>query len=89
MQDLAMLSSLAKRKAVDKLRSAAALQYNHTSLSDWWNPRPAFADQPTYEWIGSAFDDATRPAMSHLEHIDPAAWTRVRQYMMRLAAEEK
>jgi hypothetical protein len=30
-----------------------------------------------------------KPAMSHLEHIDPAAWTRVRQYVMRLAAEER
>jgi len=89
MQDLALLSSLAKRKPVGELKSEAALQYNHTRLSDWWNPRPAFADLPTYEWNGSAFDDATRPAMSHLEHIDPAAWTRVRQYVMRLAAEEK
>jgi hypothetical protein len=89
MQDLAMLSSVAKRKPMDELKSEAALQYNHTKPGDWWNPRPAFADQPTYEWKGSAFDDATRPAMSHLEHIDPAAWTRVRRYMMRLAAEEK
>jgi len=89
MQDLAMLASLAKRKPLDELKSQAALQYNHTGLSDWWNPRPAFADQPTYEWNGSGLEEAMKPAMSHLEHIDPAAWARVRQYVTRLAAEEK
>jgi hypothetical protein len=50
--------------------------------------RPAFADEPAYNWSGTALDAAARPAMRHLEHIDPAAWARVRQYVMRLAAEE-
>ena len=74
---------------MEERKAEAARLFNHTTLSEWWNSRPAFASQPTYEWSGTALDEATKPAMSHLEHIDPAAWARVRQYAMQLAAAEK
>ena len=88
VQELALLASFTKRKPLDELKKETARLYNHTATADWWNPRPAFAAEPTYNWSGTALDAATKPAMSHLEHIDPAAWARVRQYVMRLAAEE-
>jgi hypothetical protein len=90
VEELTLLASFAGRKqglGADELKSEAALLYNHTTPAEWWNRRPAFADQPTYEWSGTALDEAAKPAMSHLEHIDPDAWERVRQYVMRLAGE--
>lgn len=88
VQELALLASFTKRKPLDELKREAARLYNHTAPADWWNARPAFADEPTYNWSGTTLDTAAKPAMSHLEHIDPAAWARIRQYVMRLAAEE-
>ncbi|HUJ23214.1 MAG TPA: hypothetical protein VLX58_16895 [Bryobacteraceae bacterium] len=89
VQDLALMESITKSQPGAGLKAEAARLYNNTTLADWWNQRPAWADQPTYEWSGTAFDEAVKPAMRHLEHIDPAAWTRVRQHLMRLAAEAK
>src|SRR5439155_2100210 len=74
VQELALLASFTKRKPLDELKKETARLYNHTATADWWNPRPAFAAEPTYNWSGTALDAATKPAMSHLEHIDPAAW---------------
>jgi len=89
VQDLALMESITKSQPGAGLKAEAARLYNNTTLADWWNQRPAWADQPTYEWSGTAFDEAVKPAMRHLEHIDPAAWTRVRQHLTRLAAEAK
>jgi hypothetical protein len=88
VEELTLLASFAGQKLSEgDLKTEAVRLYNHTTPDDWWNPRPAFADQPTYDWSGTALDEASKPAMSHLEHIDPAAWARVRQYVMRLASE--
>jgi len=88
VEELTLLASFAGESLKEEyLKTEAARSYNHTTPPQWWNQRPAFADQPTYEWSGAALGEATRPAMRHLEHIDPDAWARVRQYVMRLAAE--
>lgn len=90
VEELTLLASFAGRKAGlgdESLKTEASRLYDHTTPADWWNPRPPFADQPTSEWSGTALDEASRPAMQHLEHIDPDAWARVRHYVMRLAGE--
>ncbi|HLM98097.1 MAG TPA: hypothetical protein VK335_02375 [Bryobacteraceae bacterium] len=88
VEELTLLASFAGQKLKEEdLKTEAARLYNHTTPAEWWNRRPAFADKPTYEWSGTALDEAAKPAMRHLEHIDPEAWARVRQYVMRLAAE--
>jgi len=89
VQDLTLLDSFSHRKPIAELKSEAAGLYNHTSLSDWWNPRPAFANEPTSDWSGTALGEASRSAESHLEKLDPSAWQKVRQYILRFAAEEK
>jgi hypothetical protein len=89
VQELTLLDSLRKKTPPDELKSAAARLYNHTILAEWYNARPPFAAQPTYDWSGTALDEASKPAMSHLEKIDPDAWARVRAYIMKLAAEER
>jgi len=86
VEELTLLASFAGREA-DELKMQACRLYNHTTPAEWWNARPAFADQPTYEWSGTALDEAAKPAMRHLEHIDPDAWERVREYVMELAAK--
>ena len=53
VEELTLLASFAKRKPRRNSRAEAARLYNHTTPADWWNPRPAFADQPTYEWSGT------------------------------------
>ena len=88
VEELTLLASFGGGKFKEEnLKTEAARLYNHTTPAEWWNRRPAFADQPTYEWSGTALGKAAKPAMRHLEHIDPDAWARVRQYVMRLAAE--
>ena len=89
VEELALLATFLKHEPQEELKSETARLYNKTTLGDWWNPRPGFADQPSYSWSGTALDEASKPAMSHLQHIDPVAWARVRQYVMQLAAEEK
>jgi len=88
-EDLTLLADFAKRKPLDELTADAARLYNHTTPAEWWNPRPALADQPPYEWSGTELEEVTKPAMKPLEHIEPDAWSRVRQYVMQLAAEGK
>ena len=87
VEELTLLASFARRKPAEELKAEASRLYNHTTPAEWWNARPAFAGQPTYEWSGTALGEAAKPALSHLEHIDADAWARVRQYVMRLAAD--
>jgi hypothetical protein len=87
VEELTLLASFDRRKPAGELKAEASRLYNHTTPAEWWNARPAFASQPTSEWSGTALDEAAKPALSHLEHIDANAWARVRQYVMRLAAE--
>jgi len=88
LQDLALLDSFKGRKSLESLRAGAARRYNHSSLEDWWNPRPALADLPSDQWLGSAIDDATK----HKRALgDPGAsgWYNVHQYALSLQAEAK
>jgi len=90
VEELTLLASLAGHKQgleTSSLQTEACRLFNRTAPKDWWNARPSFADTPTSEWTGPALDEATKPAMSHLAHIDPEAWARVRGYILRLAAE--
>jgi hypothetical protein len=56
VQELALLASFRKRKPLDELKGETARLYNHTATADWWNPRPTFAAEPTYNWSGTALD---------------------------------
>ncbi len=90
VEELTLLASFAGHKQgleTSSLQTEACRLFNRTAPKDWWTARPSFADTPTSEWTGPALDEATKPAMSHLAHIDPEAWARVRGYILRLAAE--
>ncbi len=89
LQDLAVLDSLKGRKSLDSLRAEAARRYNDSSLDDWWNPRPALADLPSDQWLGSAIDDATRHTQQALQHPAASAAHKVHQYALSLQAEAK
>ncbi len=89
LQDLAVLDSLKGRKSLDSLRAEAARRYNDSSLDDWWNPRPALADLPSDQWLGSAIDDATRHTQQALQHPAASAAYKVHQYALSLQAEAK
>ncbi len=89
LQDLALLDSLKRRKSLDSLRARAARSYNNSTLDDWWNSRPALADLPSDEWLGSAIDDATKHTQQALGHPGASAWYKVHQYAMSLQAEAK
>ena len=89
LQDLALLDSLKRRKSLDSLRARAARSYNNSVLDDWWNSRPALADLPSDQWLGSAIDDATKHTQQALGHPGASAWYKVHQYAMSLQAEAK
>jgi len=89
LQDLALLDSLKRRKSLDSLRARAARSYNNSTLDDWWNSRPALADLPSDQWLGSAIDDATKHTQRALGHPGASAWYKVHQYAMSLQAEAK
>ena len=89
LQDLAVLDSLKGRKSLDSLRAEATRRYNDSSLDDWWNPRPALADLPSDQWLGSAIDDATRHTQQALQHPAASAAYKVHQYALSLQAEAK
>jgi len=89
LQDLALLDSLKRRKSLDSLRARAARSYNNSTLDDWWNSRPALADLPSDQWLGSAIDDATKHTQQALGHPGASAWYKVHQYAMSLQAEPK
>ena len=89
LQDLALLDSLKRRKSLDSLRARAARSYNNSTLDDWWNSRPALADLPSDQWLGSAIDDATKHTQQALGHPGASAWYKVHQYAMSLQTEAK
>jgi len=89
LQDLAVLDSLKGRKSLDSLRAEAARRYNGSTLDDWWNSRPALADLPSDQWLGSAIDDATKHTRQALGHPGASAWYKVHQYALSLQAEAK
>ena len=89
LQDLALLDSFKRRKSLDSLRARAARSYNNSTLDDWWNSRPALADLPSDQWLGSAIDDATKHTQQALGHPGASAWYKVHQYAMSLQAEAK
>lgn len=89
LQDLALLDSFKSRKSLDALRAGAALSYNKSALDDWWNPRPALADVPSDQWLGSAIDDATRHTEQALRHTPASAAYKVHQYALSLQTEAK
>jgi len=87
LQDLALLDGLKGRKSLDSLRAGAARRYNNSSLEDWWNPRPALADLPSDQWLGSAIEDATGHTRQALRHPGASAWYNVHEYAFNLLAE--
>jgi len=89
LQDLAMIDSFRDRKALDSLKGMIARSYNNSTLEDWWNPRPALADLPSDQWLGSAIDDAMQHTAKCLKRPEASAWYNVHQYALRLATEAK
>jgi hypothetical protein len=89
LQDLALLDSFHNRKPLESLRAEAARTYNDSHLEDWWNPRPAMADLPSDQWLGSAIDDANKHTRQALKKPGASGWYKVHQYVLSLATEAK
>ena len=84
-----MIDTFKDRKLLDSLKSEVARNYNNSTLEDWWNPRPALADLPSDQWLGSAIDDAMQHTAKALKHPEASAWYNVHQFALRLAGEAK
>lgn len=87
VQELTLLDSYKSRHGVEKLKSEATQRFNSSTPDAWWNPRPALADKPPYEWTNSEMESAGEPTRKLFASLDAAAWSRVRQYVMQLARE--
>lgn len=89
LQDLALLNAFSGRSSPNELRSRAAELFNGSKPKDWWNARPAMADQPPDEWIGSSIDAAVKKTREMSERIEPDAWQRIHDYVMSMARERQ
>ena len=88
VQELTLLDSFKARHGLDALKAEATKQFNGSTPAEWWNPRPPFADQPTYEWTDSEMTAATEHTRKLFANLDADAWDRVRQSTMQLAREK-
>ena len=88
VQDITLLNSL-KTAPVEALKNEAARLYNGSTLDDWWPPRPAAADLPPYEMTNSVIGENTQPIRQLSERVNARSWSRVRDWVLQLAAEEK
>ena len=89
VQELTLLDSFKARHGLDTLKAEATKQFNGSTPDQWWNPRPAFADQPTYEWTNSEMNAATAHTRKLFARLDADAWNRVRQSILQLAREKQ
>lgn len=87
VQELTLLDSYKSRNGLEKLKAEATQRFNGSTPDQWWNPRPALADKPPYEWTNSGMEAAGGPTRKLSASLDAAAWSRVRQYVMQLARE--
>ena len=87
VQELTLLDSLKSRHSLEHLKAEATKQFNGSAPDEWWNPRPPFADKPTYEWTDAEMTAATGHTRKLFAGLDAAAWNRVRQSIMQLAGE--
>ena len=86
-QDIALLNKMPA--TLDEKRTQAAKRFNGSHPDQWWSKRPALADTPPEEWTNTDIGEAEAPGQKGFEEIDPAAWQRVRDYIMTVAAEVK
>lgn len=87
VQELTLLDSFKSRHGLEKLKAEATRRFNGSTPDAWWNPRPALADKPPYEWTNSEMDTAGQPTRKLSASLDAAAWSRVLDYVMQLARE--
>ncbi|HKT12760.1 MAG TPA: hypothetical protein VJW77_13135 [Terriglobia bacterium] len=88
VQELTLLDSFKARHGIEALKAEATKQFNGSTPAEWWDPRPPFAGQPTYEWTDPEMTAATAHTSKLFAHIDADAWERVRQSIMQLAREK-
>jgi hypothetical protein len=87
VQDLALLDRFKDRRPIAELRAEAARRFNGSRPQDWWNPRPALADRPSYEWTNGQIDEATVQTRKMLEKTRADAWQNVHEFVLQLAGE--
>lgn len=80
LQDLALLQAQSGKGAT---RSAVMEEvvgaFNHSSLKDWTNQRPALANGDPLNWNNTDIGEALKPYEKRFEALDAGAWLRVRE----------
>jgi hypothetical protein len=89
LQDIALLDSLKAKRPVSELRAEAARLFNGTTPQQWWTKRPRLADTPPYEWTNADIADAEREVAGNPPELKASAWLKVREFILRSAAEVK
>jgi hypothetical protein len=89
VQDLALLDGFKGRRPIEELRTEAARRFNGSRPQDWWNPRPALADRPSYEWTNGQIDEATVKTRKMLERTRADAWQNVHEFVLEVAGERR
>lgn len=75
LQDMALL----KRSDATEI----ARRFNGTMLAEWRNSRPALVSKPVLDWNNTDIDEALQPFEARFQNLDPEAWLRVRELVVR------
>jgi len=89
VRELTLLDSFKARHGLEDLKAEATKQFNGSMPDQWWDPRPAFADKPPYDYTNADLNSATARTRKLFSNLDAAAWNRVRQSIMQLARENQ
>jgi hypothetical protein len=89
VQEITLLDSLKSQRPIESLKAEAARRYNGTTPGQWWSPRPPMLERPAWELTNADFGEAPDPYAKYFKSLDPAAWQKVRDYILTTAAEVK
>ena len=75
--------------SLEAVRQEVVRRFNGTNLSDWRNTRPALTAKPVLDWNNTDIGDALRLFEAKFAKLDPAAWLRVRDYVLEQSGRAK
>jgi hypothetical protein len=82
LQDLALLNALSTGDSRKTYAEEVARRFNHTQITDWSNANAKLPAKPIIDWNNADFADTLKPYEARFANLDPAAWLRVREYIL-------
>ncbi len=81
IQDLDLLEQLGRGRPPDWIRTEVTRRINGKPASEWWTPRPPFADMPPFEWTNHSIGEGVDPSMQKYRNWPPGYWLEIRRFL--------